>query len=147
MTSPRALLCSLAATVCGFVLVLVVVIGQASQAATPVVASATVFSPVSVVAQEIRDVEPVAWTVAWESARREPLTRRATVACGMNVNGSAISARCPAIGETPRGALWRQRGRRTFFPHLTCSGRAGMLCVTPAGPTRVLSKLWSYLPQ
>ena len=70
MTSPRALFLSLAATVCGFALVLVIIIGQASQAATPVVAAATAPVTVAVVAQEIAHDEPVAFTVALEPARR-----------------------------------------------------------------------------
>jgi hypothetical protein len=66
MTSPRALFFSIAATICGFALVLVVVAGQASHAAAPVVRAALAPSTVSVVAQEVRHVAPVTLTVAWE---------------------------------------------------------------------------------
>jgi hypothetical protein len=66
MTSPRALFLSLAATICAFTFALVVIIGQASQAATPVVASAHAPSTVAVVAQELSQDESVAWTVVWE---------------------------------------------------------------------------------
>jgi hypothetical protein len=70
MTSPRALFLSLAATVCGFALALVVIISQASQATTPVVASTHASRSVAVVAQELSQDESVAWTVVWEPARR-----------------------------------------------------------------------------
>jgi hypothetical protein len=66
MTSPRALFLSLAATVCAFALALVVVIGQASQAATPVVASAYTPRTVAVVEQALSHDESVAWTVVWQ---------------------------------------------------------------------------------
>jgi hypothetical protein len=66
MTSPRALFLSLAATVCAFAFALVVIISQASQAATPVVASAHTPSTVAVVAQELSHDETVAWTVVWK---------------------------------------------------------------------------------
>ena len=72
MTSPRALLLSLAATVCGFVLALVAVVGQASNAATPVVESALAPSTVAVVAQEITPGHPVPFTVALEPATSPP---------------------------------------------------------------------------
>jgi hypothetical protein len=68
MTSPRALCLSLAATVCGFILALAAVIGQASQAASPAVEMALTPRTVSVVAQELSHDAPVAWTVAWEPA-------------------------------------------------------------------------------
>jgi hypothetical protein len=70
MTSPRALFLSLAATICAFAFALVVISSQASQAATPVVASAHAPSTVAVVAQELSQDESVAWTVVWEPARR-----------------------------------------------------------------------------
>ena len=64
MTSPHMLLLSLAATVCGFVLALVAVIGQASNSATPVAESALAPSSVVVVAQEVNHVDSVAYAVA-----------------------------------------------------------------------------------
>jgi len=70
MTSPRALFLSLAATICAFAFALVAISSQASQAATPVVASAHAPSTVAVVAQELSQDESVAWTVVWEPARR-----------------------------------------------------------------------------
>ena len=68
MTSPRALFLSLAATVCAFALVLVVIASQASSAATPVVEAALAPSTVAVVAQEISHAASVAWTVALDPA-------------------------------------------------------------------------------
>ena len=53
MTSPRALLLSIAATLCGFVLALVAVVGQASTARHPRGGVALAPSTVAVVAQEI----------------------------------------------------------------------------------------------
>ena len=53
MTSPRALFLSIAATVCAFALVLLVIASQASNAATSVVEAAMASSTVAVVAQEI----------------------------------------------------------------------------------------------
>jgi hypothetical protein len=70
MTSPRALCLSLAATVCGFALALVLIASQASTAATPVVSATTGSSTVAVVAQEIGHAEPALVMVAWESASR-----------------------------------------------------------------------------
>ena len=58
MTSPRALFLSIAATVCGFILALVGVIGQASHAATPVVDAAMAPSTVAVVAQDDQPRRP-----------------------------------------------------------------------------------------
>jgi hypothetical protein len=68
MNSPRTLILSIAATAGGFILALGAVIGQASQAATPVVVVAMAPAIVSTVAQEIRYDAPVALTVALESA-------------------------------------------------------------------------------
>jgi len=68
MTSPRALFLSLAATICAFAFALVVISSQASQAATPVVASAHAPSTVAVVAQELSHDESIAWTVVWAPA-------------------------------------------------------------------------------
>jgi len=65
MNSPRTLVLSIAATACGFILALVTVIGQASSAATPVVANQA-SSTVAVVAQEISQVESVPYMVAWQ---------------------------------------------------------------------------------
>jgi hypothetical protein len=64
MSSPQALFLSLAATVCAFALVLVVIASHASSAATLVVSATHAPRTVAVVAQEISDADSVAWTVA-----------------------------------------------------------------------------------
>ena len=64
MTSPQALFLSLAATVCAFALVLVVIASQVSSAATPVVSATQAPSTVAVVAQEIDHVAPLASAAA-----------------------------------------------------------------------------------
>ena len=68
MASPRALFLSLAATVCAFALVLVLIASPASIVATPVAGATQASSSVAVVAQEISHDSPVAWTVAWVPA-------------------------------------------------------------------------------
>ena len=68
MNSPRTLILSIAATAGGFILALGAVIGQASHATTPVVEVAMTPAIVSTVAEEISQVESVAWAVAWEPA-------------------------------------------------------------------------------
>jgi hypothetical protein len=64
MTSPQALFLSLAATVCAFALVLVVIASHASSAATLVVSATQAPRTVAVVAQEIDHVAPVTFAVA-----------------------------------------------------------------------------------
>ena len=76
MTSPRALFLSIAATVCGFALALVLVASQASIASTPVVSATTDSRFVAVVAQEISHAAPVALTVAWRPASHAHSGRR-----------------------------------------------------------------------
>ena len=68
MTSPRALLFSLAATVCGFIFAIVVVTDQASSTPTSAVDVAMAPSHVSVVAQDVSDLNAVPFTVALEPA-------------------------------------------------------------------------------
>ena len=67
-TNPHTLFLSLAATVCAFALVLVVIASQASSSATPVVETATVPSTVSVVAQEFSHAASVTYAVALDPA-------------------------------------------------------------------------------
>ena len=66
MNSPRALLFSIAATACSFIIALVGIIAAASNAATPAVAIEAAPAIVSTVAQDVRDIEPVTWMVAVE---------------------------------------------------------------------------------
>src|SRR5215217_9752374 len=66
MNSPRALLISIAATACSFIIALVGIIGAASHAATPTGAVSTAPAIVSTVAQDVRHVDPVIWTLALE---------------------------------------------------------------------------------
>ena len=68
MTSPRALLFSLAATVCGFIFAIVVVADQASSTPTSAVDVAMAPGHVSVVAQDVSDFNAVPFTVALEPA-------------------------------------------------------------------------------
>jgi hypothetical protein len=68
MTSPRTLFLSLAATVCAFALVLVVIASQASLAATSVVVAAQAPRTVSIVAQEINPVASVTDATALAAA-------------------------------------------------------------------------------
>ena len=75
MTSPRALFLLLAATVCAFALVLVVIASQASLAATPVVAATQAPSTVSIVAQEITHSASVTFAVTYAVAHA-PAARR-----------------------------------------------------------------------
>ena len=64
MTSPRALFLSLAATVCAFALVLVVIASHASIVATPVAGATQASRSVAVVAQEIDHAASVTDAVA-----------------------------------------------------------------------------------
>lgn len=76
MTSPCALLLSIAATVCGFIITLVAVVGQASIAPTPAGGTAMAPGIVSTVVQEVSHVDPVTFVVAVEPAASHPhLTR------------------------------------------------------------------------
>jgi len=75
MNSPRALLISIAATACSFIIALVGIIGAASHAATPTGAVSTAPAIVSTVAQDVHHVEPVTWTLAVESVASHPQTR------------------------------------------------------------------------
>jgi len=68
MNSPRTLFLSIAATACGFILVLVVVIGQASIASTSAVGVAMAPGIVSTVAQDTSHIGPVTYTVSLEPA-------------------------------------------------------------------------------
>ena len=75
MTSPRILLLSIAATVCGFILALVGVIGQASIAHTPAGGTARAPGIVSAVTQDVSHGDPVPFAVALEPAARRPHAR------------------------------------------------------------------------
>ena len=68
MTSPRALLLSIAATMCCFIITLILVAGQASTAPTSAVDAAMAPGIVSAVAKDVGRVDPVAYTVALEPA-------------------------------------------------------------------------------
>lgn len=72
MTSPFALLLSIAGTVCMFILALIGIIADATIASTPAAEAALAPGTVAVVAQEVRPVAPVAFTVA-----QAPATSRA----------------------------------------------------------------------
>ena len=71
MTSPYALLLSIAGTVCMFILALIGIIADASIAPTPAIEAAMIPSTVAV-AQDVSHVDPVAFTVA-----QGPATSRA----------------------------------------------------------------------
>ena len=64
MTSPFALLLSIAGTVCMFILALIGIIADATIAPTPAVGAAMAPSTVAVVAQDVRHGDPVPYTVA-----------------------------------------------------------------------------------
>jgi hypothetical protein len=64
MTSPFALLLSIAGTVCMFILALIGIIADATIAPTPAVGAALAPSTVAVVAQAVSHVAPVPYTVA-----------------------------------------------------------------------------------
>ena len=68
MTSPFALVLSIAGTVCMFILALIGIIADATMAPTPAVGAAMAPSIVAVVAQDVRHVDPVTHTVALEPA-------------------------------------------------------------------------------
>ena len=59
MTSPYALLLSIAGTVCMFILTLIGIIADATIAPTPAVDTAMASSTVAVVAQDVRHGDPV----------------------------------------------------------------------------------------
>jgi hypothetical protein len=64
MNSPRTLFLSIAATACGFILALVVVIGHASIASTSAVDVAMAPGIVSSVTQDTSRIDPVLYAVA-----------------------------------------------------------------------------------
>ena len=66
MNSPRTLFLSIAATACGFILALTVVIGQASIASTAAVDVAMAPGIVSPGAQNTSRIDPVPYTVSLE---------------------------------------------------------------------------------
>ena len=68
MTSPFALLLSIAGTVCVFILALIGIIADAASAPTPAVDAAMAPSTVAVVAQDVSHDDPVPYTVALEPA-------------------------------------------------------------------------------
>ena len=68
MTSPFALLLSIAGTVGMFILALIGIIADATIAPTPAVGDAMAHSLVVAVAQDVSHVDPVTYTVALESA-------------------------------------------------------------------------------
>ena len=72
MTSPFALLLSIAGTVCMFILALIGIIADASNASTAAVDAAMAPSTVAVVAQDVSHGDPVPYTVA-----QAPATSRA----------------------------------------------------------------------
>jgi hypothetical protein len=68
MTSPYALLLSIAGTVCMFILALIGIIADATFAPTPAVGDTMARGHVSVVAQDVSHVAPVTYAVALQSA-------------------------------------------------------------------------------
>jgi hypothetical protein len=72
MTSPFALLLSIAGTVCMFVLALIGIIADATVAPSPAVGAAMAPRTVAVVAQDVSHGDPVLYTVA-----QAPVTSRA----------------------------------------------------------------------
>jgi hypothetical protein len=68
MNSPRTLFLSIAATACGFILALVGVIGQASNAASSAVEVAMTPGIFAEVVQDVSHVDPITYAVALESA-------------------------------------------------------------------------------
>jgi hypothetical protein len=64
MTSPFALLLSIAGTVCMFILALIGIIADATIAPTPAVGAAMAARTVAVVAQDVSHGDPVLYTVA-----------------------------------------------------------------------------------
>ena len=75
MTSPFALLLSIAGSVCMFILALIGIIADATMAPTPAVGAAMAPSTVAVVAQNVRHSDPVTFTVALEPAASRPQAR------------------------------------------------------------------------
>jgi hypothetical protein len=74
MTSPFALLLSIAGTVCMFILALVGIIADATVAPSSTVGAAPAPSTVAVVAQDVSQDEPVPYSVV-----QAPATSRAAV--------------------------------------------------------------------
>ena len=72
MTSPFALVLSIAATGCGFIIALVGLIADAASAPPPTVAAAMPPGTGAVVAPQVRHGDPVPYTVAWEPAASRP---------------------------------------------------------------------------
>jgi hypothetical protein len=68
MTSPFALVLSMAGTACIFIIALVGIIADAASAPTPAESEATAHSLVATVAQDVRYGDPVLYTVALEPA-------------------------------------------------------------------------------
>ena len=64
MTSPFALLLSIAGTVCMFILALIGIVADASTASTPAVEAAMVPSTIAVVVQDVSHSAPVTFSVA-----------------------------------------------------------------------------------
>jgi hypothetical protein len=64
MTSPYALLLSIAGTVCMFILTLIGIIADATIAPTPAVDTAMASSTVAVVTQDVSHGDPVLYSVA-----------------------------------------------------------------------------------
>ena len=75
MTSPRTLLLSIAVNICGFIIILVAVAGQASTAPTPAVGAAMAPGIVSAVDLDVSHLDPVTFTVAQEPAASRPQAR------------------------------------------------------------------------
>ena len=75
MTSPHALVLTLAATLCSFILALVAVVGRRVYPAHTRGGAAMIPSTVAVVAQEVSHADPVPFTVAREPATSRPQAR------------------------------------------------------------------------
>lgn len=75
MTSPFALLLSIAGTTCMFIIALVGIIVDASSAPTPAVETAVARGIVAAVAQDVSHVDPVTSTVALEPVASRPQAR------------------------------------------------------------------------
>jgi hypothetical protein len=74
MTSPFALLLSIAGTVCMFILALIGIIADATIAPTPAVGAALAPSTVAVIAQAVSHGDPVPYTVAQAPAASRAAT-------------------------------------------------------------------------
>ena len=64
MTSPYALLLSIAGTVCMFIIALVGIIAEPSSALTPAIETAMASSTLAVVVKDVSHGDPVPYTVA-----------------------------------------------------------------------------------